>query len=125
MQFMANTEALLQKQLSLGTSSGSYFALTVTSGSSTHTSLVASTYFAMREAITGSRVITIKAEGDVWYRFSTAASGETVDENEVTGSNMCGILFAGERDDIVLPVGTNGIVHKSPVTTKLRFWISS
>lgn len=95
--------------------------ITVTN-TSTHVDLTAE---AIAAALLKNELMTAQADGgDVYYRWSTATSGETVDEAAVAGSNRCATLFAGQEHDRRPPTGCQGIVVKCPagITVKLRIW---
>jgi hypothetical protein len=71
------------------------------------------------------RLITLKAEADVWYRWSLATAGETVNEADTTTNDQCSWISAGERVDDLPPAGTQGIVVKAPGNCKLRLHVGS
>ena len=118
----------------VGPITGKCFAVPVTS-SSVHIELVGN-YLALKNAINdGACIVEVTCDDDVFYRWSTAASGETVDQT-ITGAsgtqaNITPRLFVGERKverpgliDANNPV--LGIVVKSVVAaTILRITICS
>lgn len=90
--------------------------------SSVHTDLT-------NEAITldfvNGRLLSLIAEGDIWYRWSLLASGETVDETATSGVTRASWLPAGEHRVESPPLGCQGIVIKAPAACKVRIWASS
>ena len=111
----------------VGPITGSPTNFTVT-GSSVHFDLTATTYETLYRRIQGGGTLTLKGDGDVFYRWSKETSGETVDETMVatggTPANQCARLFAGERSDEIPPAGTRGLVVKGPIATILRIYPS-
>lgn len=118
----------------VGPITGKCFAVPVTS-TSAHIDLTGANYLALKTAIDGGCLVEVTGDDDVFYRWSTATSGETVDQT-ITGAsgtqaNICPRLFAGERKverpgliDANNPV--LGIVVKSLVAaTILRITICS
>lgn len=108
-------------QSPLGPATGKVTVIGVTT-SSAHVDLTGKAIFT---DLAKRRLITLKAEADVWYRWSTATTGETVDETDTTTNNQCSWISAGERVDDLPPAGTQGIVVKAPVACKLRLHVGS
>ena len=84
----------------IGPVTGMCFAVPVTS-TSAHIDLTAANYATLLAAINGGCLVEVAGDDDVFYRWSNATSGETVDQT-VTGAsgtqaNICPRLFAGER----------------------------
>jgi hypothetical protein len=113
----------------IGPSDGTPTVIAVTN-SSVHVNLTSSTYATLAKAIRMKKTLVMKAEGDVYYRWSSATSGGTVDETMAasggTPANQCGILFVGEPWSEKAPLGTKGIIIKTNVAAgcKLRIWES-
>lgn len=120
----------------VGPITGRCFAVPVTS-SNAHIDLTAANYAALLAAINeGACIVELTGDDDVFWRWSTATSGETVDQT-ITGAsgtqaNICPRLFAGERKverpALAAPKGSTiqGIVVKSIVAaTILRITICS
>ncbi len=120
----------------VGPITGRCFAVPVTS-TSAHIDLAGANYIALQTAInSGACIVEVTGDDDVFYRWSAAASGETVDQT-VTGAsgtqaNICPRLFAGERKverpGLAVAKGQSvlGIVVKSVVAaTILRITICS
>lgn len=73
-----------------------------------------------------NEILVITADDfDVWFRWSTATSGETVDETATTGNNRAAMLYVGERLPERPPAGCQGIVCKGRGVTKLRIYRGS
>lgn len=108
-------------QSPLGPATGKVTVIGVTT-SSAHIDLTGK---AVKADLDKRRLITLKAEGDVWYRWSLLTSGETVDETDTTTNAQCSWIAVGERVDDLPPAGTNGIVVKAPVACKLRLHVGS
>lgn len=70
------------------------------------------------------RFVTLIAAADLYFFFSSSDAG-TVDETAVTGDNRAFYLPAGQRQDFILRNGYTWIVHKAPVATVLRAYVSS
>lgn len=120
----------------VGPITGRCFAVPVTS-TSAHIDLTATNYSALIAAINaGACIVEVTGDDDVFYRWSAATSGETVDQT-VTGAsgtqaNICPRLFAGERKPerpglaVAKGQSVQGIVVKSVVAaTILRITICS
>jgi len=118
----------------VGPVTGMCYAVPVTSGS-VHIDLTAANYAALRTAINGGCIVELTCDDDVFWRWSIATSGETVDQT-ITGAsgtqaNITPRLFAGERKVerpglINANQEVNGIVVKSVVSaTILRITICS
>lgn len=114
----------------VGPSNGIPTVFAVTTGS-VHVDLTAtaSGTAVLLKAIRESRILTIKSEGDVWYRWSPNTTGDTVDETMVasggTPANQAAVIFTGERVDESPPTTTQGLVIKaSGSACKLRIWAS-
>lgn len=113
---------------------GQVFVFSVTS-TSNHFDLTASNTLALQTAINGGCLVEITGDDDVFWRWSSATSGETVDESITVASgtqgNMAPRLFAGERKIerpgmAVTNATIKGLVVKSVVAaTKLRVTICS
>lgn len=108
-------------QSPLGPQTGKVTVIAVTT-SSVHVDLTGKP---IKTDLDKRRLITLKAEADVWYRWSLLTTGETVDEADTTTANQCGWIAAGERVDDLPPAGTNGIVVKAPAACKLRLHVGS
>lgn len=107
----------------VGPSNGRPHVFSVTTAS-VHVDLTGAAYTELLKAILSGQLLTVKAEGDVFYRWSPNRSGDTVDEAMIatggTPANQCAVLFAGERSDEQPPANTQGLVIKAPVACKLR-----
>jgi hypothetical protein len=112
----------------LGPTNSQPHVLSVTT-SSVHVDLTGASYTVLKGHIDGGRLIRLKFEGDVWYRWSPNTSADTVDESMAasggTPANQCSVGFAGETLDESPPRGTRGIVIKAPVACKMRMHASS
>lgn len=120
----------------VGPITGRCFAIPVTS-SSVHIDLTGGNYAALLPFINaGAGIVEVTGDADVFYRWSAATSGETVDET-VTGAsgtqaNITPRLFVGERKverpGLAVAKGqtVQGIVVKSTAaTTILRITVCS
>jgi len=120
----------------VGAITGRCFAVPVTS-TSVHIDLTAANYAALLSFINNNAcIVEVTGDDDVFYRWSAATSGETVDQT-VTGAsgtqaNITPRLFAGERKverpGLAIAKGqtVQGIVVKSVVAaTILRITICS
>lgn len=96
-------------------------AVVAVTAASAHTDLTADLAIAAAIAKNEQLVIT-SDDADVWFRWSLAISGETVDETAVVGSNRAAILFVGERLPERPPALCKGIVCKGRGVTKLRIY---
>lgn len=109
----------------VGPRNGTPVVFSVTT-SSVHVDLTGASYAALLAAIISGQIFTVKAEGDVFYRWSPNPSGDTVDETMIatggTPANQCGVLLAGERSDELAGAGpaTKGLIIKATVACKLR-----
>lgn len=108
-------------QSPLGPATGKVTVIAVTT-SSVHVDLTGK---AIKADMDKRRLVTMKAEGDVWYRWSLLTTGETVDETDTTTTAQCSWIAVGERVDDLPPAGTNGIVVKAPANCKLRLHVGS
>ena len=112
----------------LGPGNGKPTVFSVTTAS-VHVDLTGASYATLKADYDGGRLLSLKAEGDVYYRWSPNTSGDTVDETMIatggTPANQCSIIFAGEHITEKPPPGTKGIVIKAPVACKLRIYASS
>jgi len=102
---------------------GMVYVYPVTS-TSFHHDLTAANSAALRAAINGGCIVEITCDDDVFWRWSIATSGETVDQAITiaagTQANMAPRLFAGERKVerpglINANQEVNGLVVKSVV----------
>lgn len=114
-----------------GPTAGKAHMISVTTAS-VHIDLTGASYTVLLADINGGRLMSLIAEGDIFYRWSTATSGETVDEtmaaSGITPANQCGMVFAGERlpeRPVVSGSEIKGIVVKAPVACRLRIVASS
>lgn len=129
-------EAVEELFMPIGPITGRCFAVPVTS-TSAHIDLTAGNYAALAAFINaGACLVEVTGDDDVFYRWSSATSGETVDQ-AVTGAsgtqaNICPRLFAGERKverpglAVAKLLTVQGIVVKSVVAaTILRITVCS
>ena len=98
--------------------------------SSAHVELGADADYApIVTAISKGELLELSADDDVGYRWSTAASGETValtaTATNGTAAHQCKRLYAGERVVERPPPGTLGIVLIGAVATVLRITVCS
>lgn len=99
-------------------------AVIAVTAASAHTDLTADA--AVAAAISRNEILAITSDDfDVWFKWSLATSGETVDETAVAGSNRAAILYVGERLPERPPGLCKGIVCKGRGVTKLRIYRAS
>lgn len=113
-----------------GPKSGEVTCIGVTTGS-VHIDLATPSY-AIKSALQQGEIITLSADGDVWFMWSLKTTGDTVDgaaaelgTSAGTAAQQCGIVYAGERLPERPPKGCQGIVVKAPVACLLRMYVGS
>ena len=111
------TESSSSRLFPLAPISGTCFGFKVLSGSVQQYSLIDAEHLAIVSAISASKVFVTRASVDCVYRYSTLTSNVNIDEFAITGSVQCADLFAKERADEQIPVGTNSVVLKGTSTT--------
>ena len=129
-------EAVEELFMPVGPITGRCFAVPVTS-TSAHIDLTAANYAALLAFINaGACIVELTGDADVYWRWSVATSGETVDQT-ITGAsgtqaNICPRLFVGERKierpglAVAKGQSVQGIVVKSDAaTTILRITVCS
>lgn len=76
------------------------------------------------EECTQGKFVTLIADALIYYRFNNANSG-TADETATSGGDRVFALPAGVPMSFVLRKGYTWLVHKAPVATRVRAYVSS
>lgn len=111
-----------------GTNNPTPIVIAVTT-SSVHIDLTGTGYDLLLNAIQKQKLLVLAADSaNVWYRWSPATSGGTVDETMTavggTPADQAAILFSGSRAHLPErpPPNTKGLIVKGASATKLRLW---
>jgi len=103
------------------------FRFTVTGSQSTQISFLPVPRTQLVAAISSSKVFTMSGDPNqpVYYAFSTGSTGESISSVDDFSTKQCDVIFASERRDFQIPIGTSSLIVSASVAGSVSLSVTS